>query len=241
MIKGTQSAFIIEKLQQIDYEKRKIVKEVTVDMSSSLNRVIRMCFPSATIVTDRFHVQQLANDALQDLRIARRWEVLEEENEKEKQAKQRRETYEPEELENGETLRKLMVTSRFSLMKAYNKLYESQRIRLKILLHRFPDIRKGYCFVQQLRNIYNQPYHPSVARLKLARWYDRLVQANLGAFKTVAQTLEKHNYNIINYFEKRATNAAAESFNAKIKAFRAQFRGVVDIPFFLFRIAKIYA
>ncbi|MCH8515928.1 MAG: DDE transposase, partial [Cyclobacteriaceae bacterium] len=33
----------------------------------------------------------------------------------------------------------------------------------------------------------------------------------------------------------------AESFNAKIKAFRAQFRGVKNVSFFLFRLAKIYA
>ncbi len=41
--------------------------------------------------------------------------------------------------------------------------------------------------------------------------------------------------------ERRATNAAAESFNAKIKAFRAQFRGVRDKAFFLYRLAKLYA
>ncbi|WP_429417504.1 transposase [Roseimarinus sediminis] len=39
----------------------------------------------------------------------------------------------------------------------------------------------------------------------------------------------------------RSTNASAESFNAKIKAFRSQFRGVRNIPFFLYRLAKIYA
>ncbi|MCE5227161.1 MAG: transposase [Porphyromonadaceae bacterium] len=37
------------------------------------------------------------------------------------------------------------------------------------------------------------------------------------------------------------TNAAAESFNAKIKEFRRQFRGVTDIKFFLYRLCKIYA
>ncbi|HJD74713.1 transposase, partial [Bacteroides reticulotermitis] len=37
------------------------------------------------------------------------------------------------------------------------------------------------------------------------------------------------------------TNAASESFNAKIKQFRAQLRGVRDINFFLFRLSKIYA
>ena len=34
---------------------------------------------------------------------------------------------------------------------------------------------------------------------------------------------------------------AAEAFNAKIKAFRASFRGVVDKRFFLYRLAKVYA
>ena len=42
---------------------------------------------------------------------------------------------------------------------------------------------------------------------------------------------------ILNYFDNRYTNASAESFNAKVKAFRAQFRGVRDIP----RLAKIFA
>ena len=32
-------------------------------------------------------------------------------------------------------------------------------------------------------------------------------------------------------------NASAEAFNAKIKAFRASFRGVVDRNFFLFRLS----
>ena len=50
-----------------------------------------------------------------------------------------------------------------------------------------------------------------------------------------------HYKNILNYFDNRSTNASAESFNAKIKAFRAQFRGVRNIEFFLFRLTNIYA
>ena len=42
----------------------------------------------------------------------------------------------------------------------------------------------------------------------------------------------QNNYaTIANYFENRLTNASEESFNAKVKAFRNQFRGVSDIPF----------
>ncbi|NAL19981.1 transposase, partial [Escherichia coli] len=50
-----------------------------------------------------------------------------------------------------------------------------------------------------------------------------------------------HSTTIINYFEERLTNASAESFNAKIKAFRSQLRGVDDLKFFMFRLARLYA
>ena len=51
----------------------------------------------------------------------------------------------------------------------------------------------------------------------------------------------EHYDEILNFFINRATNASAESFNAKIKNFRASLRGVSDIKFFLFRLTKIYA
>nr|WP_255431162.1 transposase [Pedobacter sp. N36a] len=45
----------------------------------------------------------------------------------------------------------------------------------------------------------------------------------------------------MNYFDNRSTNASAESFNAKIKAFRSQLRGVKNIEFFPFRLTQLYA
>ena len=46
---------------------------------------------------------------------------------------------------------------------------------------------------------------------------------------------------ILNIFDNISTNASAESFNAKIKNFRAQLRGISDVKYFLFRLQKIYA
>ncbi|WP_231494774.1 transposase [Polaribacter sp. Hel_I_88] len=46
---------------------------------------------------------------------------------------------------------------------------------------------------------------------------------------------------MLNYFEYRSTNTSAESFNAKIKAFRTQFRDVRNLEFFLFRLSNINA
>jgi hypothetical protein len=39
--------------------------------------------------------------------------------------------------------------------------------------------------------------------------------------------------------DNRSTNGSAESFNAKIKAFRSAFRGVKNVSFFLFRLVNI--
>ena len=52
---------------------------------------------------------------------------------------------------------------------------------------------------------------------------------------------EKNYIDILNFFDNRSTNASAESFNAKIKNFRAQLRGISDVKYFLFRLQKIYA
>ncbi|WP_233522387.1 transposase [Chitinophaga silvatica] len=45
----------------------------------------------------------------------------------------------------------------------------------------------------------------------------------------------------LNFFNNRATNAAPESFNAKIKSFRNALRGVRDVEFFPFRLYRLYA
>ena len=60
-------------------------------------------------------------------------------------------------------------------------------------------------------------------------------------FCSVATIIADRQGKILNYFINRATNASAESLNAKIKHFRAQLHGVVDVKFFLFRLTNIYA
>ncbi|WP_421897147.1 transposase [Marinoscillum sp.] len=44
-----------------------------------MEQIVRKTFTRATLVTDRFHVQKLAYDALQQMRIEYRWEAIEQE------------------------------------------------------------------------------------------------------------------------------------------------------------------
>ena len=83
--------------------------------------------------------------------------------------------------------------------------------------------------------------HKMAALPKLAHWYEDVELLDNKIFNSVINTMQNNYGSIVNYFDNRSTNASAESFNAKVKAFRSQFRGVRDIPFFIFRLAKIFA
>lgn len=75
----------------------------------------------------------------------------------------------------------------------------------------------------------------------MARWYNKLEEAGLHLFNVIAAAFYEHYDEILNFYNNRSSNALAEAFNAKIKLFRANLRGVSDRKFFLFRIAKLYA
>jgi len=104
MIKGVRSDNIVSILQKIPQRQRDKVKEVTLDMAATMGKIVRKCFPKAQLVTDRFHVQKLAYEALQSLRISYRWEAIEQENLEIELCKEHNKTYIPNILENGDTL-----------------------------------------------------------------------------------------------------------------------------------------
>lgn len=241
VIKGTKAEDIIAVLMQLSQEQRNQVKEITLDMAGSMQKIAKVCFPRAMQVIDRFHVQKLVYEAVQELRITYRWQVIKEENKAIKEAKKSGIPYEPEVFDNGDTLRQLLARSRYLLFKAPDKWTDRQKIRAEILFKQFEDIKHVYYYSLQLGKIFSTCCHKDVARAKLALWYNKIEEYGYDTFTTVANSIENHYERILNFFVNRSTNAAAEAFNAKIKAFRASFRGGVDIKFFLFRLAKVYA
>ena len=222
-------------------ERRNIVKEVTVDMAGNMNLIAKKCFPKTEIVTDRFHVQKLASEAVQEERIRIRWEVIDQENIAFEQARKTDKIYKSELLPNGDTHKQLLARSRYLLFKSKTKWNPSQIERAEILFKLYPNIEKAYKLAQTLCFIYENNTNKDIARLKLAQWYNLVENSKFKSFNTIARSIQMHYKPILNYFNNRNTNASAESFNAKIKEFRAMFRGVRDIQFFLFRLTKLYA
>lgn len=241
IIKGTDSERIKSILRRkIPFENRRQVKEVTLDMAACMEQIVKKTFTKATLVTDRFHVQKLAYDAVQQMRIEYRWEAIEQENKEMELSKELGKTFIAHKLGNGDTPKQLLARSRYLLFKRKELWTPSQLHRAEILFDRYPRVEQAYELAQQLGRIYQSVKDKGVGFTKLAQWYDQVEKAGFKSFNTVSRTIQQHYETILNFFERRSTNAAAESFNAKIKAFRAQFRGVRNIPFFLYRLSKIY-
>lgn len=241
MVRGTKAEDVTEVLLRIKDRLRHKVKEVTLDMAANMGMIVDRCFTKASQVTDRFHVQKLACDALQDMRIALRWQAIEQENKEMALAKENNISYVSQVLENGDTHRQLLVRSRYLLFKNEDKWTPRQRQRAEILFHYYPSLEVAYKLTMQLKNIYHITKDKKVALTRLARWYNAIEESGFEHFGTVMRSVQAHYKTILNFFDRRATNASAESFNAKIKAFRVQLRGVNNISYFLFRLKNIYA
>lgn len=241
IIKGTNSDYIREILEKIPLKKRKSVKEITLDMAPTMEKIAKYTFTNAKLVTDRFHVQKLAYEAVQELRIRHRWEAIDQENKEIELGKEMKKKHIAEVLENGDTLKQLLARSRYLLFKTDSKWTPSQRQRAELLFARYPDIEEAYNLSMELGRIYHTTKDKGVAFTRLAKWYDKVEKAGFKTFNIIARSIQEHYLTILNYFDNRSTNASAESFNAKIKSFRASFRGVRNVTFFLFRLSNIYA
>lgn len=241
MVKGTVSKVVISILQRIPEDLRNEVEEITIDLAPTMELIAKRSFPKAAIVSDRFHVQKLASDAVQELRIKYRWDAIDLENEERELAKQTGLKYIPHVLANGDTLKQLLARSRYLLFKSTDRWTASQRHRAEILFERYPRLKVAYMLSRKLSNIFSKKTTKGIAYKKLALWYNEVEKAQFKSFNIVANTIKNHYNHILNYFNNRSTNASAESFNAKIKALRRQFRGVRNVEFFLYRLMMIYA
>jgi len=177
LVKGTSSENIIPILKKIPRSKRNKVKEVTLDMAGSMNLIVEKSFPEAVRIIDRFHVQKLAHDALQEMRIVHRWDAINEETNAHENAKENQKTYVPFRFDNGDTKKQLLARSKYLLFKSPDKWTDRQKQRARILFAQYPDIKKGFQLTHQLRLIFSKTKEKGMAFTKLARWYNDVTES----------------------------------------------------------------
>ena len=148
----------------------------------------------------------------------------------------------PERLPNGDTLPELLTRSMYLLTMSPNKWTEKQKARAKLLFELYPDIKTAFGLSHSLRVIFsNKKATRESAKASMAEWHSKVKKFKNEDLHVLSETLRSREDELLNYFLFRSTNASAEALNTKIKAFRAQLRGIIDLKFFLFRLTRIYA
>lgn len=133
-----------------------------------------------------------------------------------------------------------MTRARTILYKSGEKWGKNQKTRAKILFDNYEKLREGYSLICKIRSIFQKNITKGQAKGELHSWYKEVADCTIREIKSARDCIKAKEEEVLNYFINRHTNASAESFNSKIKGFKAQLHGVADIPFFMYRLCTIF-
>ncbi len=110
-------------------DRRDMVEEVALGLSGSMRKTVRTAFPKSSRVTDRFHIQKLACDAVQGLRIRHRRDAMRQSDDEMEEAKLDGIPYAPSRCSNGDTRMEFPTRSRHLLFKSADNWTGGQKER----------------------------------------------------------------------------------------------------------------
>lgn len=178
--------------EQLGPERCAAIEWVTMDMSGGYRKAVQEWLQNAKIVYDRFHVQRLASDALDEVRrsIVR-------------------------DLGAAEAGREVK-NSRFVLLKTYGNLSNKQRRKLSEIEQTNRRLYRAYLLKETLAKAldYRQPWR---ARKALEEWLAWASRSKLPPFLKVARTIRRHFDGILAYVRTRLTNGLVEGLNNKLR------------------------
>ena len=164
---------------------------VTVDLAASWQKALRARAPQARVVFDRFHVEQLASDAVDEVR----------------RAEQRR---------LGSKAGKKLKGMRYALLKHPERLKPKEERRLAELRRENRALDRAYELKEYLATILEQA-RPEEAKVLLDGWLAWASRSRLDPFVKLAQTVRKHAQGILAYLDTRMTNGPVEGINNKLR------------------------
>lgn len=194
---ATLEAFFVE----IGPEACARIHHAAIDMFEAYAQAIRKWLPNATLIYDRFHVQQLASKAVDEVRRAE-WQRL-------------RGT------EEGRGIKHL----RWALLRNPWNVTPSEHERLSALPKRNHVLYRAYLLKEALADIYRNLYTPPWARRRLNEWISWAMRSQLEPFRRMARTIKRCFDGVLAYFETGFTTSRAEGLNTKARLATRQAYG----------------
>ena len=208
------------------------IRSISCDMAPSYLNFCENSFKDCTIVIDKFHVIKYVYDAIQKVRMSIKAALLLS-LPKGKRTKKEGETW---------TIIEQLHRSRYLLNQSVEDWTKEGKEMMEGLFKSFPNLETAYILAQDFKRWYDKKNcnkQKIILEQELFRWLEKVENSELEEFKSAKKMIEKHEDNIINYFQKAKTNAIAERVNGKIKRFISNNYGVHNLDFLMYRL-KIY-
>lgn len=187
--------------QELGKERCALIQAVTIDMSQAYISAVSESVPNAQIIFDRFHVQRLVHDALDELRRA-----------------------EVRTIEDPEDRRALKHT-RFALQKNPWNLTAIEHTKLTELPKTNATLYRGYLLKESFAAILDRR-QPNVVRSKLEEWISWATHSGLKPFAKAARTIGKHIDGIVAYVATGLSNGRSEGTNGKVRTITRRSYGL---------------
>jgi len=190
--RGKSAATVKQFFDDLGPERAEKIRVVTIDMSPAYIQAVSDGAPNARIVFDRFHVQRLAQDALDEVR-----------------RDQVRSIEDP-------AARRALKGTRFALLKNPWNLSNIEGQRLAEVQRTNKKLYRAYLLKETLAAVLDGR-QLNVARAKLREWRQWASHSRLKPFARLARTIKKHTEGILGYVQTRLSNGIVEGLNGKIR------------------------
>lgn len=186
---------------ELGAERAAKLEAVTIDMSGAYIKAVTEASPNAQVIFDRFHVQRLAHEALDQVRRA--------------------------EVRAADTVddRRAIKGTRWALQKNAWNLTGIEAVRLSTISKTNRRLYRAYLLKSSLAAVLDGK-QPAVAKRKLAEWIAWASRSRLQPFRRVAKTIRKHTAGILAYVSSRLSNARVEGLNGKIRTITRRSYGL---------------
>lgn len=175
------------------------VEVITIDMSAGLRSAVTRAFPRAAIVVDRYHIQRMANEAVDNVRRRLRKEIK-------------------------RTRGGIQMCHRKLLRKHRGQLTLAERSQTEQYFKLLPELESAYEAKENFFAIWRAS-SSFAAKAQYEEWREACPPEIRCDFKTLFTAMENWGEYVFNYFDHPHTNAFTEASNRRIKDIQREGRG----------------
>jgi transposase len=199
--------------QELSPRQRQGIEAACVDMHEPYRLSLEQWAPQCSLIYDKFHIMQHANEAVAEVRRA-------------------------EFFRQGGDMRELIKGKHWLLLTRWVNLSANQKHILTQLLGLNRRLMKAYLLKESLDRLWNYCY-PGAMMNYLLRWMDQLRWQRLQPMEKLANMLVKHLPGILNYCLHKVPLGVVEAINGNIKALLRRGRGYRDMNYLLLKAQRL--